>query len=132
MKKVILSMIVIAVSAIGISLNSCSSAPKTKEQIAQDSLQRIEEARIRAEAAVKDSSLTVVKERLKAIAARDWPNDYVTQKYWVNTQIECYEYMLLVPDNPVKRKAQNDWPNDYMTQKFWYNQQLEASKSLNE
>lgn len=132
MKKVILSITAFTLVLIAVSSNSCSPAPKTKEQIAADSLQRVEEARIRAEKAVKDSALLEVKEKLKAIAARDWPNDYTTQEFWVNTQLDAYEYMLQVPDSPVKRRAQRDWPYDFSTQKFWYNQQVEAAERMNQ
>ena len=68
--------------------------------------------------------------KLKAKAKRDWPNDYVTQEYWVNEQIEAYEYMLKIKDNPIKKQAQRDWPLDFSTQKFWYNEQIEARERL--
>ena len=69
-------------------------------------------------------------EKLKEKARRDWPDDYTTQAYWINEQIEAYEYMLNVDDASIKRKAQMDWPLDFTTQKYWYNQQIEAKKRL--
>lgn len=71
-----------------------------------------------------------ITEKLKAKAARDWPNDYTTQEYWINQELEDYKYMLAIPDGPVKRQAERDWPYDYSTQKYWYDQQLEAKERL--
>lgn len=65
-------------------------------------------------------------EKLKAKAKRDWYNDFITQEYWINTQIEAYHYMKTIPDDYIKRKAQQNWPLDFTTQKFWYNKQIEA------
>lgn len=72
-----------------------------------------------------------VTTKLKAIAERDWPNDYSTQEYWINQELEDYRYMLTIPDNAIKRQANRDWPYDYSTQKYWYNQQVEARDRLN-
>ena len=68
--------------------------------------------------------------RLKKRAKRDWPNDFTTQEFWINQQIENYEYMLTIENNLIKRQAQRDWPIDFTTQKFWYNQQIEARERL--
>ena len=72
-----------------------------------------------------------VKLKLKARAERDWPNDYTTQEYWINQELEDYQYMLTIADGPVKTQAERDWPYDYTTQKFWYDQQVEARERLN-
>jgi len=72
-----------------------------------------------------------ITQKLKARARRDWPDDYSTQEFWVNQQLEDYEYMLTVEDNSIKSKAQKDWPLDFSTQKFWYNEQLEARERMN-
>ena len=69
-------------------------------------------------------------EKLKAKAKRDWPNDFMTQEFWVNEQIEAYEYMLTIENNSIKKQAQRDWPLDFMTQKFWYNEQIEAKERM--
>lgn len=108
------------------------STPKTKEQIAQDSIQAVKDAEIKAAEEAAELADNAVKEKLKAKAARDWPNDFVTQEFWIDQQMECYQYMKQVPDSPVKKKAESDWPLDFMTQKFWYNQQLEAAQRLND
>lgn len=71
-----------------------------------------------------------IKEKLKAKAKRDWPNDYTTQEYWINEQIEAYKYMKTIPDGSVKSKAQHDFPLDYTTQKYWYNEQVEAKERM--
>lgn len=70
-------------------------------------------------------------EKLKAKAKRDWPEDYTTQEFWVNQQIESYHYMLTISNSDkIKKKAQRDWPLDFTTQQFWYNQQIEARQRL--
>jgi hypothetical protein len=69
-------------------------------------------------------------EKLKTKAARDWPNDYTTQEYWINQELEDYRYMLTIPVGPIKRQAENDWPYDYTTQKYWYDEQIEAKERL--
>lgn len=69
--------------------------------------------------------------KLKAKAKRDWPEDYTTQEYWINEEIEAYHYMLRIPNNnKIKKKAQRDWPLDFSTQKYWYNEQIEAKERL--
>ena len=70
-------------------------------------------------------------EKLKAKAKYNWPEDYTTQEYWINEQIEAYHYMLTIPDNDkIKKKAKRNWPLDFSTQKYWYNEQLEAKERL--
>ena len=74
----------------------------------------------------------VVLQKLKAKAKRDWPNDYSTQEYWINEEIEDYRFMKTVPNDAIKRQAQRDWPLDFTTQKYWYNEQIDAKQRLNE
>lgn len=71
-----------------------------------------------------------IKVKLKAKAKRDWSDDYTTQEFWVNEEIEAYKYMKTIPDGSIKRKAQHDWPLDFSTQKFWYNEQVEAKERM--
>lgn len=76
------------------------------------------------------SEKSIVQEKLKEKAKKDWPDDYTTQEYWVREQLEAYDYMLTIPDGTVKQKAQKDWPLDYVTQKFWYDEQIQAKERL--
>ena len=70
-------------------------------------------------------------EKLKREASNNWPDDYTTQEYWINEQIEAYHYMLTIPnDDRIKKKAKRNWPLDFMTQKYWYREQLEAKERL--
>lgn len=70
-------------------------------------------------------------EKLKRKASNNWPDDYTTQEYWINEQIEAYHYMLTIPNNDrIKKKAQNNWPLDFSTQQYWYNEQVEAKERL--
>lgn len=83
-----------------------------------------------AEQEKSNSEKEDIIEKLKEKAKRDWPNDYSTQEFWVNQQIDDYEYMLSVENNSIKAKAQKDWPLDFSTQKFWYNEQIEAQERM--
>lgn len=87
------------------------------------------EADIQAEQASAEKQEII--EKLKARAKRDWPNDFTTQEFWVNQEIEDYEYMLTIENNSIKKQAQRDWPLDFSTQKFWYNEQIEAKERMN-
>lgn len=73
---------------------------------------------------------TEIIRRLKEQAARDWPNDYTTQEFWVNEEIEAYDHMLTIPDDAIKQQAQRDWPLDFSTQKYWYYEQIEARERM--
>lgn len=83
-----------------------------------------------AAATNSDPEREKVIEKLKARAKRDWPDDYTTQEYWINQQLDDYAYMLTIEDNSIKRKAQRDWPLDFSTQRYWYNEQIEAKERL--
>ncbi|MGH2664868.1 hypothetical protein [Flavobacterium sp.] len=72
----------------------------------------------------------IVLEKLKVKAKRDWPDDFTTQEFWINQQIEDYEYMLSIENNSIKSKAQKNWPLDFTTQKFWYGEQIEAQERM--
>jgi hypothetical protein len=89
-------------------------------------IDRIENERVQKSRAEKEQII----EKLKTKAKRDWPNDYTTQEFWVNQQIEDYEYMLTIEGNSIKERAQRDWPLDFSTQKFWYNEQIEARERM--
>lgn len=98
-------------------------------QIQKDSIVEIQ----KKEQEQKDKIKSIKKEiiiRLKKRAKRDWPNDYTTQEYWINEQVEAYEYMLTIKDNSIKKQAQRDWPIDFTTQKYWYNEQIKAKQRL--
>ena len=69
--------------------------------------------------------------KLKIKAKNNWPDDYTTQEFWINKQIEAYHYMLTIPESDrIKKKAQRDWPLDFSTQQFWFNQQIEAIQRI--
>ena len=77
-----------------------------------------------------DSEEEAVLAKLKAKARQGWPDDYSTQEYWVNTELEDYKYMKEVPAGSLKSKAQRNWPLDFSTQKYWYTEQIEAQKRM--
>jgi uncharacterized membrane protein YhiD involved in acid resistance len=85
------------------------------------------------EQSVEDKERDIIKDKLKAKAAKTWPNDYTTQEFWIDENLEAYDFMRTIPeDDPIKKKAMRDWPLDFSTQKFWYNEQIEAKSRLNE
>jgi hypothetical protein len=77
-----------------------------------------------------DPKKEAVIAQLKEKAKKDWPNDYSTQEYWINQEIEAYDYMETIEDNSIKRQAQRDWPLDFSTQKYWYEEQIEAKERI--
>jgi len=77
-----------------------------------------------------DAEKEVVIQKLKVKAKQDWPDDFTTQEFWLNEQVDAYEYMLTIDNNSIKAKAQRDWPLDFSTQKFWYNEQIEAQERM--
>jgi hypothetical protein len=79
-----------------------------------------------------NSEKNVIEKKLKTKAETDWPDDFITQEFWVNEQLEAYEYMLTIENNSIKKRAQSDWPLDFITQKFWYNEQIEAKARVNQ
>jgi hypothetical protein len=91
-----------------------------------DSIAQVRES-IRTKDAQEEAEIV---QKLKAKAKRDWPNDYSTQEFWINEEIEAYRYMKTIPNDAIKRQAQRDWPLDFSTQKFWYNEQIEAKERL--
>lgn len=93
---------------------------------------KIEEENLKEREKVNKQRLDeeIIIAKLKVKAKRDWPDDYSTQEFWINEQIEAYHYMLTIPNNRIKKKAQRDWPLDFLTQQFWYNEQIEAKERL--
>lgn len=78
-----------------------------------------------------DPELEATLAKIKAKAAENWPDDYTTQEFWINKQMEDYSYMKEVPAGKIKSNAEKNWPYDFTTQKYWYDQQVEAKSRLN-
>lgn len=76
--------------------------------------------------------------RIKQKAAQDFPNDYSTQKYVIDTQKQAYIQVrnysnARIPKNiltQIKRKASQDFPNGYTTQKYIIDTQVKAYLEL--
>ena len=68
--------------------------------------------------------------KIKSAAKKDWPNDYVTQEYWINEQITAYRYMKNLPNDNLKKSCIKDWPIDFVTQRYWYNENLKAQQRI--
>lgn len=128
---VIIALIVIA--NIGDKTENTSDSSTTTTEV-KATEQPVQTNAAPTEADIQSEKANVEKEaileKLKAKAKRDWPNDYTTQEFWVNEQIEAYEYMLSIENNSIKKQAQRDWPLDFTTQKFWYNEQIEARERM--
>lgn len=113
-------------------LMACGQSPApTKEQIAQDSLKRVEDARVAAIKEASDSIRDIAMARVKIKLERMWPNDFMTQEMMYNAHLEAYDWIIQVPENPVLTKIQRTWPDDYVTQKMMYEQQLESAERMN-
>ena len=126
---VLISIIVLA-NLGGKDKNSTNSTSTDHQNVLENENSTETESVTNVEQDKADAEKEAIKEKLKAKAKRDWPNDYTTQEFWVNQQIEDYEYMLTIEDNSIKKQAQRDWPLDFTTQKFWYNQQIEARERM--
>lgn len=122
-KKRYILYAVIALFIIGVI-----ATPSDEKAKAADPKQQVSEPTVAKPPS--DTKKDEIVGKLKTKAAKDWPNDFTTQEYWVNQQIEDYEFMLTVEDNSIKQKAQRDWPLDFSTQKYWYNEQIEAKERL--
>jgi len=110
---------------------AADSKPGTEQEFYEETVQQpviTPEEQLALDEAFENRSETIRK--LKERATRDWPNDYTTQEYWVNAEIEAYDYMLTIPDDEIKRSAQRDWPLDFTTQKYWYYEQVEAKERM--
>ena len=76
--------------------------------------------------------------QIKAKAAKDFPDDYNTQKYVIDTQRSAYVQVKNysaqgVPSDVLEKimhKAERDFPNDYSTQKYVIDTQVVAYKSM--
>lgn len=71
-----------------------------------------------------------IKNKIKAKAKKTWPNDFVTQEYWINEQIKAYKYMKKISNDKIKKRAERDWPLDFVTQKYYYDEQILAKKRI--
>ena len=112
------------------SLSNDKDEPKIEfTQTQKDSIAEIDRIKNEQIQKIKTQKKQIIA-KLKKRAKRDWPNDYTTQEFWINEQIEAYEYMLTIENNSIKKQAQRDWPLDFLTQKFWYNEQIEARERL--
>lgn len=77
-----------------------------------------------------DSNRVEVEKQLKEKARKDWPNDFVTQEYWVSQQLEDYKFMRSLPNDALKAEVERNFPRDYTTQKYWYNEQVRAGNRM--
>lgn len=123
---ILISLIVLA----NISSNNKTSNTVGNQNVVETQKSNTTEAISSTHQDENDAIKDEIIEKLKSKAGRDWPNDYTTQEFWVNQQIEDYEYMLTIEDNSIKSQAQQDFPLDFTTQKFWYNQQIDAQERM--
>ncbi|MEI9912207.1 MAG: hypothetical protein WDO71_22690 [Bacteroidota bacterium] len=137
-KKGIVKNILVVLGCIfvaGIVIAAVTDSGKTESPGAdKETIQKNEPAvtsEAKAEEKTADTEKDAIITKLKAKAKRDWPDDYSTQEYWVNEQIESYEYMKTIADSdPIKKRARKDWPLDFSTQKYWYDEQIEAKERI--
>lgn len=73
------------------------------------------------------------RDKIKEVAKQNWPDDYVTQEFWIKEQMAAFRHMKEIrDDDKIKQEAQKSWPLDFVTQKFWYYEQLKAKQRLEE
>lgn len=126
---VIIALIVIA--NLGDKDKASTTSAETQNVVEVESSNATETETVdNVEADKADREKGTIIEKLKAKAKRDWPNDFTTQEFWVNQQIDAYDYMLNIENNAIKAKAQKDWPLDFTTQQFWYNEQMDAQERM--
>jgi hypothetical protein len=121
---------IIIISNLGSNKQSTSTNLNPQKIANTEQSNEEEEEVVNEELEKVNSEKEAILEKLKEKAKSDWPDDYTTQEFWVNQQIEDYEYMLAIEDNSIKLKAQKDWPLDFSTQKYWYNEQIEAQERM--
>lgn len=97
-------------------------------------LSRVEvgEAIIPAPSVVPVSSIV---DKIKAQAAKDWPNDYNMQLYQIKSETEAYNKIQALPGTAdyniaILNKAITDWPDNYQMQLYQYDSELKAYKEL--
>lgn len=71
-----------------------------------------------------------ILEKIKTKAQKQFPDDYSTQKYEIESQMEAYNYMKTVPSSKLKSKAEKEFPLDFSTQKYEYDSQMKAKQEL--
>jgi len=86
---------------------------------------------------VSIEEIDIVAEKIKAKAAKDWPDNFQMQKFQIEQETEAYNTirgLINTPDynSDILKKAIDDWSDSYQMQKYQYEKQLEAYKELNE
>lgn len=71
-----------------------------------------------------------ILEKIKAKAQKDFPDDYSTQKYVIEEQMQAYQYMKSVPASKLKSKVEKQFPLDFSTQKYEYDEQMQSKQEL--
>lgn len=117
--------------AVGMLMVSCGNEePKKKmfnRELLEDDVSEVQEPTVVVEV---DENRVEVEKLLKKQAQKDWPNDFVTQEYWVSQQLEDYQFMRSIPDDAIKAEVERDFPLDYTTQKYWYSEQVRARNRM--
>lgn len=85
---------------------------------------------LRAERLIEKRKSDSVEVLLKAKLAREFPDDYVTQEYWLKEQMESYKFMRWAGEEDIKKAVEKEYPLDFFTQKYWYEEHLEAKQRL--
>lgn len=86
----------------------------------------------------EDSGIESVIKRIKIQAIKDFPGDYVTQKYVIDSQTANYYQVKQYQNDKIPAKelkkikaaAKKDFPDDYTTQIYVINSQVKAYLSI--
>lgn len=71
-----------------------------------------------------------IQSQIKARAEKQYPDDFVMQKFVYDQQIEAYNFMKKIPTSSIKSIAENKYPDDYNMQRFVYQQQSKAKEEM--
>jgi len=116
---------------IGILVFSCSVEEQERKELTIESpTDRWTKEEKQSEVVKIDSNRIEVELQLKQKARKDWPNDFITQEYWVSQQLEDYEFMRSIPNDALKAEVERNFPLDYTTQKYWYGEQSRARNRM--
>jgi len=111
--------------------SSCGEAPdREREILKQESSPRTAPIERPSKVIEVDENRIQIEKLLKGQAQKDWPNDFVTQEYWVSQQLKDYEFMRSIPNDALKAEVERDFPLDFTTQKYWYSEQVRAKNRM--
>lgn len=72
----------------------------------------------------------VIIAKIKAKAAREFPEEYSLQQFTIKRETAAYYYMKTVADLKIRKKVQREFPMEFSLQEFSYERELAAKESI--